>query len=968
IPANAPLGACPHCLLAAGLASEPAAPTDSPPPPAPAQLAPEFPELEILELLGHGGMGSVYKARQRSLDRLVALKVLRPGLDADPSFAERFAREARALAQLNHPGIVTLYEFGRTPGGRYFILMEFVDGVNLRQLLAAGRLAPREALAIVPPLCDALQYAHDRGLIHRDIKPENILVDRLGRVKIADFGLAKLAAPTLPSEPHSAASGNQPAGAPGPAPAFALTEHGKVMGTPRYMAPEQRDRPDAVDHRADIYALGVVLYQMLTGELPDARQLQPPSHRVKIDVRLDEIVLRALEADPARRYQHASLLKSGVETVTAAAPAAKVPADNPAAAGSRPTIPYLLLGALAVLYLGWVTYSAGGLPDRVASHFSVDGLADGGMPRRNYLVFIAVFPLLLVGFLQGVARLTRRLPANLANLPHRDFWLAPERRADTAALLGRWLAGLSCVLLALFAQIAAAVVLANERQPARLPDGAFFASIMGFAGGMMLWLVGMLLRFAEPQAPARVVRWRTRAVAVMSLVAVAAGAIPLVKAWRNPNRAAAAASRTTSSLPAMTTTQAIETPTNSPNVAAPAATATTPDETQRKIIQLKLDQARRELDLVRAKHDAGMGTGAELLEAQDRVAIFEAELAGDTSAAPRIQLASARLLLADAQARRDTGMATELDVDAARTKVAILEAEVQGQPGLAARVTQLKLEQARRALPLIEERFNAGIIDFAELQTARDTVDLLEAELTHDPVAVARAKLASAERRLEPALARAMTGTGTYAEVDEARTKAAILQLEYKALAPAPAGPPVTELPLQSTQTTPRLQFRAVHTVPDASTESLRFSQGGRDEALHLSRWVLLSEDAVAEAVPQPGTDQARSSILLKFTPAGASQFEQITGALAGRRLAILLDGRVVSRTNILQAITGSTAQISGTFTAAEATAMAAAIQEAVKPPPAPAPELRLVIREDRYLIDSQLVSLEQLGERLADF
>ena len=322
IPPGAAHGLCPACLLGAGFFTQPAdaaAPGSDAPPPRPEDLAPEFPQLEIIELLGRGGMGAVYKARQRHLDRLVALKLLRPGLDADPSFAERFTREARALAQLNHPGIVILHEFGRSPGGLYFIVMEFVDGVNLRQLLAAGRLAPREALAIIPPLCDALQYAHDHGIVHRDIKPENILTDRLGRVKIADFGLAKLVAddraPGAPASDSSSGAG-QAASA-----GFELTEAGKVMGTPRYMAPEQREHPTAVDHRADIYALGVVLYQMLTGELPDEKQLQPPSQRVRLDVRLDEIVLRALEKNPALRYAAASELKTRIETLGPPPPA-----------------------------------------------------------------------------------------------------------------------------------------------------------------------------------------------------------------------------------------------------------------------------------------------------------------------------------------------------------------------------------------------------------------------------------------------------------------------------------------------------------------------------------------------------------------------------------------------------------------------------------------------------------------------
>jgi serine/threonine protein kinase len=158
---------------------------------APEELAPHFPQLEILECLGRGGMGVVYKARQKTLNRFVALKLLAPERVREAKFAERFTREAQALAALNHPNIVTIHDFGQA-GGFYFLLMEFVDGVNLRQLLRARKFTPEEALAIVPPLCDALQFAHDRGIVHRDIKPENLLLDKEGRVKVADFGIAKM--------------------------------------------------------------------------------------------------------------------------------------------------------------------------------------------------------------------------------------------------------------------------------------------------------------------------------------------------------------------------------------------------------------------------------------------------------------------------------------------------------------------------------------------------------------------------------------------------------------------------------------------------------------------------------------------------------------------------------------------------------------------------------------------------------
>ncbi|MGC9943089.1 MAG: serine/threonine-protein kinase [Verrucomicrobiota bacterium] len=299
-------GLCPACLLKAGAAADSVTDLKQPTfnPPAIAELAPKFPQLEILELIGKGGMGAVYKARQKQLDRIVALKVLPPGVGTDAAFAERFTREARALAKLNHPNIVTLYEFGEASGQFYF-LMEFVDGVNLRQLLHNTRIAPREALAIVPQICDALQFAHDHGVVHRDIKPENILLDRHGRVKVADFGLAKI----IGGEVSEPAAPRQPS-----ADSTNLTDAGKVMGTPNYMSPEQAENPSDVDHRADIYALGVVFYQMLTGELP-GKTIEPPSRKVHIDVRLDEIVLRALEKKPELRYQKASVFKTQLETI-----------------------------------------------------------------------------------------------------------------------------------------------------------------------------------------------------------------------------------------------------------------------------------------------------------------------------------------------------------------------------------------------------------------------------------------------------------------------------------------------------------------------------------------------------------------------------------------------------------------------------------------------------------------------------
>jgi tRNA A-37 threonylcarbamoyl transferase component Bud32 len=287
--------------------------------PTPEELAPHFPQLEILECLGRGGMGVVYKARQKSLNRLVALKLLAPERADDEAFASRFEREAHALAALSHPNIVTVHDYGQA-GGFYFLLMEFVDGVNLRQAMKASRFTPEQALAMVPPICEALQYAHEHGIVHRDIKPENLLLNREGRIKIADFGIAKMVAPDVAR--HSDV-GTEAAGG-----STSEVKATSAAGTPRYMAPEQKADPARADHRADIYSLGVVLYEMLTGELPTAK-MEPPSSRMRgmqIDVRLDEIVLRALETSPELRYQTAADFRTQVQTVVHASVGESSPA------------------------------------------------------------------------------------------------------------------------------------------------------------------------------------------------------------------------------------------------------------------------------------------------------------------------------------------------------------------------------------------------------------------------------------------------------------------------------------------------------------------------------------------------------------------------------------------------------------------------------------------------------------------
>lgn len=302
LPEASPLGAvCPSCMLAGGLATGPnvdPAPTAAMgadwEPPDIASLQAALPQYRIGEMLGRGGMGAIYRAEQTSLGREVAIKVMSPKLSNHGDFAERFAREARALAKLAHPGIVSVHDFGRVDDLCYLV-MEYIDGVNLRQAIQAETIEPEQALNIVGQVCDALQYAHGQGIVHRDIKPENILLDRNGRVKLADFGLAKLVN-TLDSK-------------------LTLTAANQVMGTLHYMAPEQLERPLEVDHRADIFSLGVVIYELLTGHLPLGRFKLPSEHGGS-DAALDQVVLKTLERLPDDRYQNVSQVSEAIQNVS----------------------------------------------------------------------------------------------------------------------------------------------------------------------------------------------------------------------------------------------------------------------------------------------------------------------------------------------------------------------------------------------------------------------------------------------------------------------------------------------------------------------------------------------------------------------------------------------------------------------------------------------------------------------------
>jgi tRNA A-37 threonylcarbamoyl transferase component Bud32 len=716
LPANAPEGLCPRCLGALNLATETVLPGEQPAtaqaPMEPAELAQHFPQLEILEYLGRGGMGVVYKARQKSLNRLVALKLLAPERVQDARFAERFAREAQALAQLNHPNIVTIYDFGQA-GGFYFLLMEFVDGVNLRQLLATWKLEPAEALAIVPPVCEALQYAHDHGIVHCDIKPENLLLDKNGRAKIADFGIARMlgAAPSQTAE--------------------------MLVGTPQYMAPEQRT--EKADHRSDIYSLGVVLYELLTGELPGDK-LQPPSRKVLIDVRLDEIVLRALQKTPELRYQTAAEFRTQVETVIND-PGGQIRTENASPRMIRVGVTTVTtperLGTFAGQLFHYQTKSHLVLDDRQLSfsrartgaitiiplsairdlsigHYpgimnpaginfiSVTYDGDGGTKRLFFTPYEGLF-----GFPSQLNALVQEWLEEIRTAIVAATGRAP--RTTPAEQLG--VPSSSIALLALFAAL-------------MVPGGVVAITLLRANDGKLGWpwvivlgilaaglLVPFALKFLRQRRRGNVAKPGGLRTAVVVAVAIAGTCIAsgILIGWL---AIATYAARRVQRPEPVATLEAKETRPSPPPVMIA--------EPNKEVAAVRLRQAESELDRMTKLQAENLVSEEEVNRARFAVELVKAELSGDSTQVAKVKLNQAELELDRVSKLHAESLVSEQEMNRARFTVELRRAELAGDRAKAAHVQLAQAEEEFRhasKLHISESEYNKRKTDL-ELRRA----------------------------------------------------------------------------------------------------------------------------------------------------------------------------------------------------------------------------------------------------------
>ena len=386
-----------------------------------------FGRFRVLSELGRGAMGVVYRAEDTALGRVVAIKAV--ALPGDPGerdqHEKRFLQEARAAGSIAHPGIVTIYDVGRE-GDAAFMAMELVEGLELRARLAQGRVRPSEAVAIAAAVAEALAHAHERGIVHRDVKPANIMVLADGRVKLMDFGIARLAQPTV------------------------KTQTGTLLGSPQYMSPEQiLGRP--VDGRSDVFSLGLVLYEMLTGTRPftgeDIPQLtfnvcnlaaKPPSHRIAwLPAVLDFIVARALKKNPDERYGSATDFARDLRACADEVAAAEAKAESEPVAATLPEA---------------------GVDEALARTLPLSGDAPELRPSPRF------------DSAEGLRRLAL-LPREDDDSRSRAGWTGPMARPKKRAARGRWS---RWMVYAVALLLAALIVAACGKGPRveRLPPGA----------------------------------------------------------------------------------------------------------------------------------------------------------------------------------------------------------------------------------------------------------------------------------------------------------------------------------------------------------------------------------------------------------------------------------------------------------------------------------------------------------------
>jgi hypothetical protein len=281
------------------------------------ELAALLPQYRFECLIAEGGMGAVYRAEQISLGRPVAIKILPRSLTADAVYREQFKTEARLMGSLNYPHIVNIHDFGEA-GDVLFIVMELLEGTNLFQRMSGEPLRQPDIVKVMSQVCDALTAAHHKGVIHRDVKPENIFIEPGLRVKLGDFGIARQRRAEADTAPQAAVTGVR-------------------LGTPEYAAPELFDFNKHIDHRADIFSLGVVLYELLTGARPTGSFMAPSKRKPGVDRRFDDVVIRAMQSDPNDRYANAEEMRKELMRIVSqvAQPAARAAAAMPAATGQK---------------------------------------------------------------------------------------------------------------------------------------------------------------------------------------------------------------------------------------------------------------------------------------------------------------------------------------------------------------------------------------------------------------------------------------------------------------------------------------------------------------------------------------------------------------------------------------------------------------------------------------------------------